>query len=32
VADYTRGIDVLKYTGPINGKVQDKVCWNVCDQ
>jgi hypothetical protein len=32
VADYTRGIDVLKYTGPVKGKVLKKVCWNVCDQ
>jgi hypothetical protein len=32
VADYTRGIDVLKYSGPMNGKILKKVCWNVCDQ
>ena len=31
VADYTRGIDVLRYTDPIKGVVQPKVCWNSCD-
>ena len=31
VADYTRGIDVLRYTDPIKGVVQPKVCWNACD-
>src|SRR4051794_16893246 len=30
VADYSRGIDVLKYTGDVNGTLQPKVCWNVC--
>jgi hypothetical protein len=30
VADYSRGIDVLRYSGPINGVVQPLVCWNVC--
>ena len=32
VADYTRGIDVLRYTDPIKGVVQPKVCWNACDK
>ncbi|MDA0182603.1 hypothetical protein OJ997_19995 [Solirubrobacter phytolaccae] len=31
VADYTRGIDVLRYKDPIKGVVQPKVCWNACD-
>jgi hypothetical protein len=31
VADYTRGIDVLRFTDPIKGVVQPKVCWNSCD-
>ena len=31
VADYTRGIDVLRYTDPIKGVVQPLVCWNACD-
>jgi|GEM_PF-1719314 len=30
VADYARGIDVLKYTGAITGTIQPKVCWNAC--
>jgi hypothetical protein len=32
VADYTRGIDVLKFTGEIRGVVQPKICWNACDK
>ena len=32
VADYTRGIDVLRYTDPIKGVVQPLVCWNACDK
>ena len=32
VADYTRGIDVLKFTGEIEGVVQPKICWNACDK
>ena len=31
-ADYTRGIDVLKFTGEIKGVVQPKICWNACDK
>jgi hypothetical protein len=31
VADYTRGIDVLRFKDPIKGVVQPKVCWNACD-
>ncbi len=31
-ADYTRGIDVLRYTDPIKGVVQPLVCWNACDK
>ena len=31
IADYSRGIDVLRYTGPIKGEVQPMVCWNSCD-
>ncbi len=31
VADYTRGIDVLRFKDPIKGVVQPKVCWNSCD-
>ena len=31
VADYSRGIDVLRFTDPIKGVVQPKVCWNSCD-
>ncbi len=31
IADYSRGIDVLRYTGQIKGVVQPKVCWNSCD-
>jgi hypothetical protein len=31
VADYNRGIDVLRYSGPIKGVVQPRVCWNSCD-
>jgi hypothetical protein len=32
VADYARGIDVLRYTDPIKGAVQPLVCWNACDK
>ena len=32
VADYSRGIDVLRYTDPIKGVVQPLVCWNACDK
>ncbi len=32
VADYNRGIDVLKYTGNIPGKQEAKICWNACDK
>jgi hypothetical protein len=31
-ADYTRGIDVLRFTDPIKGVVQPLVCWNACDK
>jgi hypothetical protein len=31
-ADYSRGVDVFKFTGDIKGFVQPKVCWNVCDK
>src|SRR3954470_13171962 len=31
VADYSRGIDVLRFKDPIKGVVQPKVCWNSCD-
>src|SRR4051794_4153301 len=31
-ADYSRGVDVFKYTDPIKGFVQPKVCWNACDK
>jgi len=30
VADYSRGVDVLKYTGPVKGTLQPSVCWNAC--
>jgi hypothetical protein len=30
VADYQRGIDVLKFSDPTPGTVQSKVCWNSC--
>ncbi len=30
-ADYTRGVDVLRWTDPIKGVVQPLVCWNSCD-
>jgi hypothetical protein len=32
IADYNRGIDVIKFTGKITGKVNPKVCWNACDK
>src|SRR5262249_12266447 len=31
VADYSRGVDVLRFKDPIKGVVQPKVCWNACD-
>src|SRR3954471_12488052 len=31
VADYSRGVDVLRFKDPIKGVVQPKVCWNSCD-
>ena len=31
VADYTRGIDVLKFNGQITGTPQDGICWGGCD-
>jgi hypothetical protein len=31
-ADYSRGVDVLKFTGAVKGVVQPKVCWNACDK
>src|SRR5262249_31142173 len=31
VADYSRGIDVLRYNDQIKGIVQPKTCWNSCD-
>jgi hypothetical protein len=31
-ADYSRGVDVLKFTGEIKGHVQPKICWNSCVQ
>ena len=31
VADYRRGIDVLKFDGQITGTPQDGVCWGGCD-
>ena len=30
VADYQRGVDVLKFTDPTPGAVQSKTCWNSC--
>jgi hypothetical protein len=30
VADYQRGVDVLKYTGAPKGEPTSKVCWNSC--
>jgi hypothetical protein len=30
VADYQRGIDVIKFNDPTPGTVQSKVCWNSC--
>ena len=30
VADYARGVDVLRYSDPIKGHVQPLVCWNSC--
>jgi hypothetical protein len=32
IADYSRGIDVLRYSGQIKGEVQPLVCWNSCDE
>ncbi|WP_053227872.1 LVIVD repeat-containing protein [Solirubrobacter soli] len=31
VADYNRGIDVLRFDGQITGTPQDGVCWGGCD-
>ena len=31
VADYNRGIDVLKFDGTITGTPQDGICWGGCD-
>jgi hypothetical protein len=30
VADYQRGVDVLKYNGAMTGPLQSKTCWNSC--
>lgn len=32
VADYNRGVDVLRYTGKITGHPDGKICWNSCDK
>jgi hypothetical protein len=32
VADYGRGVDILKFTDPIKGRVESKVCWNSCEK
>jgi hypothetical protein len=32
VADYNRGVDVLKYDGKLAGKPDKKICWNSCDK
>jgi hypothetical protein len=32
VADYGRGVDILKFTDPFKGRVESKVCWNSCEK
>jgi hypothetical protein len=32
VADYNRGVDVLRYDGKLAGKPDKKICWNSCDK
>ncbi len=32
VADYARGVDVIKFTGNIPGQIDSKVCWNSCEK
>jgi hypothetical protein len=32
VADYNRGVDVLRFDGQITGDPDGKICWNSCDK
>ena len=32
VADYNRGVDVLRFDGKLAGKPDSKICWNSCDK
>jgi hypothetical protein len=32
VADYNRGVDVLRFDGKLAGKPDKKICWNSCDK
>ncbi|MFU8876171.1 LVIVD repeat-containing protein [Micromonospora sp. SL4-19] len=32
VADYNRGVDVLRFDGELAGAPDDKICWNSCDK
>jgi len=32
VADYRRGVDVLRFDGKITGHPDGKICWNSCDK
>ncbi|SIQ76094.1 hypothetical protein SAMN05421833_103372 [Microbispora rosea] len=32
VADYNRGVDVLRFDGKLAGAPDDKICWNSCDK
>jgi hypothetical protein len=32
VADYNRGVDVLRFDGEITGHPDGKICWNSCDK
>lgn len=32
VADYNRGVDVLRYDGKLAGKPDKTICWNSCDK
>jgi len=31
VADYRRGVDVLRFDGKITGNPDGKICWDSCD-
>ncbi|SCE98308.1 hypothetical protein GA0074695_2661 [Micromonospora viridifaciens] len=32
VADYNRGVDVLRFDGKLAGEPDKKICWNSCDK